>query len=123
MNNKTTYCQRNRETILNRAKEYYENNKERLREKAWNNYRELSEEEEHIKGEYGRIRYQNMSEENKQRLKEYQKKLLWSKKIKINFFDFFSCIYRKWKRPWLLMNNVLIRINFIRIKSQLVLMA
>ena len=32
MNNKTTCYQRNREKLLNRAKEYYENNKERLRE-------------------------------------------------------------------------------------------
>ena len=30
----TTYYQRNREVILNRAKDYYENNKELLREKA-----------------------------------------------------------------------------------------
>ena len=28
----TTYYQRNREVILNRAKDYYENNKELLRE-------------------------------------------------------------------------------------------
>ena len=28
----TTYCQRNREIKLNRAKNYYENDKERLRE-------------------------------------------------------------------------------------------
>ena len=28
----TTYFQRNRETILNRVKEYYENDKERLSE-------------------------------------------------------------------------------------------
>ena len=41
----TTYYQRNRETILKRAKEYYENDKERLREQARNTYRELSEEE------------------------------------------------------------------------------
>ena len=41
----TTYYQRNREVILNRAKDYYENNKELLREKAKNKYRELSEEE------------------------------------------------------------------------------
>ena len=27
-----TYCQRNREVILKRAKDYYENNKELLRE-------------------------------------------------------------------------------------------
>ena len=30
----TTYYQRNREVILNRAKDYYENNKELLRERA-----------------------------------------------------------------------------------------
>ena len=41
----TTYYQRNREVILNRAKDYYENNKELLRERAKNKYRELSEEE------------------------------------------------------------------------------
>ena len=33
---KTTYYQRNRKTILNRAKEYYKNDKERLREKEKN---------------------------------------------------------------------------------------
>ena len=33
----TTYYQRNREMILNRAKNYYENNKELLRERAKKN--------------------------------------------------------------------------------------
>ena len=71
----TTYYQRNREVILNRAKDYYENNKELLRERerAKTKYRELSEEEKNIKREYGKKRYHNMSEENKKRLKEYQK--------------------------------------------------
>ena len=41
----TTYYQRNREIVLNRAKDYYENNKERLREQARNKYRNLSEED------------------------------------------------------------------------------
>ena len=41
----TTYYQRNREVILNRAKDFYENNKELLRERAKNKYKELSEEE------------------------------------------------------------------------------
>ena len=67
----TTYYQRNRETVLNRAKDY-ENNKEVLREKAKNKYKELCEEKKNIKREYGRNRYKNMSEEKKQRLKEYQ---------------------------------------------------
>ena len=39
----TIYYQRNREVILNRAKDYYENNKELLRERAKNKYKELSE--------------------------------------------------------------------------------
>ena len=40
-----TYYQRNRDLILNRAKDYYENDKERLREQARDKYRNLSEEE------------------------------------------------------------------------------
>ena len=45
VDDRTTYYQRNRERMLNRAKEYYENNKERLREQTRNKYRELSNEE------------------------------------------------------------------------------
>ena len=50
----TTYYSRNREVILNRAKDYYENNKELLRERerAKNKYRELSEEGKKLKREY-----------------------------------------------------------------------
>ena len=40
-----TYYQRNRDIMLNRANDYYKNNKERLREQAKNKYRNLSEEE------------------------------------------------------------------------------
>ena len=40
-----TYYQRNRDLILNRAKHYYENDKERFREQAREKYRNLSEEE------------------------------------------------------------------------------
>ena len=41
-----TYYQRNRDVILNRAKDYYQNDKERLRGQARDKYRNLSEEEE-----------------------------------------------------------------------------
>ena len=44
-----TYYQRNWYVILNRAKDYYENNKERLREQAKDKYRNLSEEEKNKK--------------------------------------------------------------------------
>ena len=40
-----TYYQRNREIKLNRAKDCYENDKERLREQARDKYRNLSEED------------------------------------------------------------------------------
>ena len=40
-----TYHQRNGDVILNRAKDYYENDQERLREEAKNEYGNLSEEE------------------------------------------------------------------------------
>ena len=52
----TTYYERNRDVILNRAKDYYENNIELLRKKSKNKYRELSEEERNIKREYERNR-------------------------------------------------------------------
>ena len=47
--NNTTYYQKNREIILNRAKDYYDNDKERLKEQAKNIYRNLSEEEKILK--------------------------------------------------------------------------
>ena len=39
------YYQKNRDMILNRAKDYYENDKERLRVQARDKYRNLSGEE------------------------------------------------------------------------------
>ena len=49
--------------ILNRAKYYYENDKEKLRGQARDKYRNLSEEEKNKKREYGKNKYRNMSEE------------------------------------------------------------
>ena len=47
----TTFYQRNREVIVNIAKDFYENDKERLREQARFKYRNLSEEEKQTKRE------------------------------------------------------------------------
>ena len=49
-----TYYQRNRDVILNKAKDYYENDKKRLREQARDKYRNLSEEKK-IKRENFRL--------------------------------------------------------------------
>ena len=49
-NNNLTYYQRNKEKILNKAKDYYKN---------------LSEEDKIKKREYAKNRYHNMSKENK----------------------------------------------------------
>ena len=40
---------RNRDIVLNEAKDYYENNKERLRKQAKNKYTNLSEEDKNKK--------------------------------------------------------------------------
>ena len=62
-----TYYQRNRDVIPNRAKDYYENDKERLTGQA-------------------RDKYWNLSEEEKDKLREYGKKQIpqyvWRKKTK-----------------------------------------
>ena len=70
--------------ILNRAKDYYENDKKGLIEQARDKYRNLSEEEKIKEREYGKNEYLNMSEEKKKRLKEYQKNYLEAKKSKYN---------------------------------------
>ena len=59
-------------TSLNRAKDYYENDK-RLREQARDKYRNISEKDKKKKREYGKNRYHNTPEEKKQKLKKYQK--------------------------------------------------
>ena len=62
---RAAYYERNRDMILNRAKDYYENNKELLRERAKNKYRELSENEKDVKRLYQGDRYHNMTAEKK----------------------------------------------------------
>ena len=74
--------------IAKKANEYYENNKERLKEQARNKYRKLFNEEKDKKREYGKNRYKNMSKEDKQRLKEYQKTILKQRNTHKNFLYF-----------------------------------
>ena len=75
----TSYYQRHKERILNRAKLYCENDNEVSRKKARNKYRKLSGEEKNMKREYGRNRDHNMSKEEKQRLKQYKKIIVFQK--------------------------------------------
>ena len=78
-----TYYQRNRYVILNRAKDYCENDKEWLREQARDKYRNMSEEDKNKKREHGKNKCHNMSEEKKQKTKRISKKLLWGKKVSV----------------------------------------
>ena len=78
-----TYYLRNRDVILNRAKDDYENDKERLGEHARDKCRDVFEEEKNKKRGYEKNRYHNMSEEKKQKLKEYQKNYRQAKSLNI----------------------------------------
>ena len=65
--------------ILNRAKEHYKNDEERLRERQREREQKISIEnypkkKKNKTREYGRVGYCNMSKENKQKLKESQEK-------------------------------------------------
>ena len=78
--------------MLNRAKDYYENNKEELRTQARDKYRNLSDEEKNIKREYGIKRRRNMSDKEEKRLKEYQKNYREAKKSQYIIIKwFFNC--------------------------------
>ena len=58
-----TYYQKSPDVILNRAKDYYENSKQRLRGQARDNTETYLKKKKNKKREYGRNRYRNMSEE------------------------------------------------------------
>ena len=64
-----TYYQKNWDVILNRAKDYYKNDKERLKVQARDKSRNLSEEGENKKRECTKNRYHNVTEEKKKGLK------------------------------------------------------
>ena len=55
-NTDLTYYQKSQDVIPNRVKDYYENNKERLRRQARGKYRNLSEKIKNKRG-YGKNRY------------------------------------------------------------------
>ena len=65
-----TYYQRNRDVILNRAKDYYENDKERLREQAREIQKLIWRRKKQKEGILKKNRHHNMSGEKKQRRKE-----------------------------------------------------
>ena len=79
-----TDYQKNQNITLNKGKDYYKNNKERLKKQARDKYRSLSEEKKNKKREYGKNRHHNMSEEKKQRLKESQKNCYRTKRSQHN---------------------------------------
>ena len=66
--------------MLSKAKYYYKDNKDRLREQGRDKYRNLSEEEKNKKREYGKNRYHKMSYQKKARLKVNQKNYREAKK-------------------------------------------
>ena len=75
-----TYYQKNRDVMQNRAKYYYENDKERLREQEGDKYRDLSEEEENKKREYGKKQIPQYVWRKEAKTKEYQKNYREAKK-------------------------------------------
>ena len=66
--------------ILNRAKDQYRSGKQRLREKAKDKYRNLSEEGK-IKKRIWKKQISKYVWRKETKLKDYQKKISWGKKV------------------------------------------
>ena len=60
---------------------YYQQNKERLGKKAHERYQYLSNKEKQKKQQYGCDLYENLSEDEKEKLVEYRKKIIEREKI------------------------------------------
>ena len=75
-----TYYQTNRDLILNRAKNYYENDKKRLREQVRDKYRNSSEEKKKKRENTEKTDTIICLKKKKQRLKEYQENCREAKK-------------------------------------------
>ena len=77
-----TYYQKNRDVILNRAKDYHENDKKRLREQARDKYRNLSEVEKNKNKNIEKIDF-SICLKKRKKTKRISKKLSRRKKISI----------------------------------------
>ena len=86
----------------------------KITREARNRYRESSYKKT-IKREHGRNRHQNMSGEDKQRLKEYQKEIIVEQENQHKNFILF-CLHRIKckKKPWILVTKVSIKLFFIK---------
>ena len=78
-----TSYQRNRGVILNRAKDYYETDKERLRVQTRDKYRNLYEEEKNKKREYGKKQILQYVWRKETKTKRISKRLSWGEKVLI----------------------------------------
>ena len=77
--NNPTYYQKNKEEVLNKAEDYYQNDKERFREQASNKYQNLLEEKKQKLREQTRNKYRNLPEEEK--IKRISKRISRSTKV------------------------------------------
>ena len=77
-----TYYQRNRDIILNRAKDYYGNDKERLKRRARDKYSNLFEEENTKRENMGRIDT-TICPKKRKKIKIISQKLSRDKKVSI----------------------------------------
>ena len=70
---------KNKDIISNKAKEYYINNRELIRECARN--KSLTEDEKQKMKDYQKQYRENMADEQKQKSRKYQKKYREAKKV------------------------------------------
>lgn len=83
-----------------KAAKYFEDNKEVLGENARINIKTYLKKKKGVKRAYGRDRYNKMTEEQKNRLKQYKKTIKCGKNININFFVLHKNEWRDFRFSW-----------------------
>ena len=69
-NKKQSYYQKNRDALLQRAKDYYENNKEKRKEYQRNKFHNMNIEQINYLNEYRKATYSKLDIEKKNKIRE-----------------------------------------------------
>ena len=99
-----------------------EQKKKRLRDNARDKCRNLSEEEKNVKKEYGRNRYNNISEKKEIKAKKIPKKITVQPENYKEKIDFFCIVWKIEQEAMYFGENGIIKNPFQKKKTKLILM-
>lgn len=89
INQNWTYYQKNKIAILQRSKEYYENNKGKIKEYQRNRFQKMTNEERTKLNEHRRAWYKKLDEDKKNKIRKAARERYYA--ISVCWFDIVLC--------------------------------